>query len=171
MRLAIGTTMTYGEVDSESRHMADAMEIVHTIAIGNVRLTTEQIHNRCMDLVQFLFRGHGHAANSLMGILTVEETAVADHQQTDTGIGTVEERLKTATRHTGHTDVLRVDLVIIGRVLVGILGNNPVDGLYLLLCSRHRTTVAFIVHRDKAGGQDDKPVTGNLVQELIVLPG
>ena len=171
MRLTIGTTMPYGEVDSEGRHMADAMEIVHTIAIGDVRLTTEQIHNRRVDLIQFLLRGHGHTTNSLIGILLVEKSAVTDHQQADTGIGAVEERLQTSTRHTSHTDILRIDLVIIRRVLVGILGNDPIDGLYLLLRSRHRTTIGFLFHGNKAGSQDDKSVAGNLVQELVVLPG
>ena len=46
MRLTIGTAMTYGEVHSKSRYVVDAMEIVHTITIGDIGLTTEQVHNR-----------------------------------------------------------------------------------------------------------------------------
>ena len=48
MGFAIGATMTYGEVGSDSRYMINAVEVVHTIAIGNISLTTQQIHDRCV---------------------------------------------------------------------------------------------------------------------------
>ena len=60
--------------------MINAVEVVHTIAIGNIGLTTQQIHDRRVDLLQLLLWRHGHATHSLMGILLIEESAVADHQ-------------------------------------------------------------------------------------------
>ena len=86
-----------------------------------------------MYLLQFLLRRHGHSAHSLVSVLLVEEAAVADHQCCDTLVGAVEQGLQSAARHTCHADVLRVHLLVEGRLLVRILGDNPVDALYLLL--------------------------------------
>ena len=66
-----------------------------------------------MDLLQLLLRGHGHATYGLASVLLVEESAVADHQRLDTGIGTVEEGLQTTARHAGDTDVLHIDFIIV----------------------------------------------------------
>ena len=113
--------------------MVDSVEVVHTVAVCNIRLAAKDVDNRGVNLLQFLLRGHRHTANSLSGILLVEESAVADHQRGDTRVGAVVERLQTTTRHTGNGNILRVNLLIVGRVLVRILSEGPVNGLYLLL--------------------------------------
>ena len=40
MRFAIGSAMTNGKVGSTSRHVVDLVEVVHTIAIGDILWTT-----------------------------------------------------------------------------------------------------------------------------------
>ena len=171
MGLTIGTTMTHGIVDGTGRHVVDTVEVVHTVLVGDILLATQQIHDRGVDLPQLLLRGHGHTTHGLTGVLLVEETAVADHQQFDTGVGAVEERLQATTRHTCHADAVHVDLLEEGRLGVSVLCEGPVDALDLLFGARHRTLVPLVVHRDESRGQHEVAVRGNLVEEVHVLPG
>ena len=48
MSLTIRTAMTNGIVDGDGRNMLDAMEIVHTVLVGNVFLTAENVDDRRM---------------------------------------------------------------------------------------------------------------------------
>ena len=150
--------------------MLNTLEVVHTIAISDILRTTEHIHNRCMDLLQLFLRRHRHAANSLIGILLVEESAIADHEGRNTWVGTVEQGLQTATRHAGYTDMLGVNLLIIRRFRIAVLGDNPINALNLLLCTRHRTSIGLLIHRDDTRSQHDEAVRSNLVQEIHVFP-
>ena len=101
----------------------------------------------------------------------VEQSTVANHQQGDAWVCTVEQGLKTTARHACHTDVFRVYLVVIGRLLVGILGYHPVDGLYLLLTLRHRTTIPLVGHGDEPRSHNNIAMRGYLVEEFDVLEG
>ena len=40
MRFAVGAAMSYGEVSGTSRHVVDAVEVVHAVLVGDVGLTT-----------------------------------------------------------------------------------------------------------------------------------
>ena len=124
-----------------------------------------------MDFVQFLLRGHGHTSHGLTCVLLVEESAITDHERLDALVCTVEECLQSTARHTGYTDVLHVDLLVVGRCGVGILFDDPVDTLYLLLRARHRPSVIFVLHGDDSRCEDDISLRCNLVEEVHVLPG
>ena len=162
--------MAYGIVHGNSRHMTDTVEVVHTVLVSDVFLTTKNIDNWGMNFFQFFLGRHGHTANGPTCILHLEKAAVANHQQRDTRIGTVEQRLQSAARHTCHTEVLHIYLLIIGRLRVCILRINPVDALNLLLRLRHGTTVGLLIHGDKARSQYQIAMRGNLIQEFVVLP-
>ena len=170
MRLAIGTAVAHGVVDGAGRHVADAMEVVHAVLVGNVFLSPQDVDDGRVNLLQFLFRRHGHSAHGLVGILPVEESAVADHERLDAGIGAVEERLQATAGHAGEADVPDVNLLIQGRLRVGILRIGPVDALYLLLRPRHGAAIGFVVHRNDARCQNQIAVGGNLVEEFVVFP-
>ena len=114
VRLTISASVTNGEVDGTAGNMLDALEVVHTVAIGDILLTTEHIHDRRVDVVEFLLFRHRHATDSLTGILFVEKSAIANHKRLDTWVSTVEERLQATARHTSNTDSLGVNLLIVG---------------------------------------------------------
>ena len=171
MGLTIGTAMPYGEVDGTGRHVVNAVEVIHAVLVGNIFLTTQQIHNGSVNLLQFLLRRHRHTAYSLMGVLLIEETTIADHQSLDALISTVKECLQSTARHTCHADILQVDLLIVGRLRVSILSESPVDALDLLLCTAHRPPVILVHHRDDTRSKHEESVRGNLVQKVHVLPG
>ena len=133
MRLPIGTPMAYGEIGSKGGYVLDAMEIVHPILVSDVFLASEDIDDGAMQIVELLLLGHGHTAYSLVGILLFEESAVANHDGFDARVGTVEEGLQSATRHTGHADVADIEFLVIGRLRIGILSNGPVEAFNLLL--------------------------------------
>ena len=133
VRLTISASVPYWEVDGTAGNMLDALEVVHTIAVGDILRTTEHIHDRCVDFVEFLLLRHRHTTDSLTGILLVEKSAIANHEGLDAWVSTVEERLQTTARHTCDTDSLGVNLLIVGRIGVVVLGNHPVDTLYLLV--------------------------------------
>ena len=86
-----------------------------------------------MQFLQLLLRRHRHATNSLIGILLVKESTIAYHNTGDTRIGTIVQRLQSATRHTSYADMFCINLLIIGRLGVIVLINNPVDALNLLV--------------------------------------
>ena len=85
-----------------------------------------------MQLLQLGLWRHRHATHSLTGIRLFEESAVAYHDSLDTLVGTIEECLQTATRHSCYADVLHVQFLIVRRVRVGILCKSPVNALNLL---------------------------------------
>ena len=124
-----------------------------------------------MDVLQLILLRHWHAAHSLGSVLLVEESAVADHHRRDALVGTVEQGLQAAARHACGADVLRVDLLIVGRGGVGVLAECPVDALNLLSRGRHRAVGGLLFHGDVARGEDEVAVRGNLVEELEVFPG
>ena len=123
-----------------------------------------------MDIVQLLFLRHRHTSYSLTSILLVEKTTIANHQQLDARISTIEECLQTTTRHTCYADILYVKLLIIGRFGVCILSNSPINALNLLLRTRHRTFIPLVNHRDITSCEYDETVRGNLIEEVHVLP-
>ena len=82
-------------VDSNSRHMVDAMEIVHAIGISDVTLATKHIEDWRMNAKQLVLAWHRHIGHGNGRI--DEETTVANHQQCDAGVGTVVECLQTST--------------------------------------------------------------------------
>ena len=88
-----------------------------------------------MDFVQLIFRGHGHATDGLSGILLIKKSAVANHKGSDARVSTVEKGLQSTARHASHTDVLRINLLEIGRSGIFVLSQNPVDALNLLFGS------------------------------------
>ena len=51
MRLAVGAAVTHGEVGCAGRHVVDAMEVVHAVAIGNVALAAQDIDDGHLDLL------------------------------------------------------------------------------------------------------------------------
>ena len=65
VRLTVGTAMTYGIVDGAGRYVADEVEVVHTVLVGDVRRTAQYIYNRCMDVFQLRLLWHWHATDSL----------------------------------------------------------------------------------------------------------
>ena len=95
MRLTIGSTMSNRIVDSNSRHVVDAMEVVHAIGISNVTLATKHIEYWRMNAKQLVLAWHRHIGHGNGRI--DEEAAVANHQQCDTGVGAVVKRLQTST--------------------------------------------------------------------------
>ena len=82
-------------VDSNSRHMVDAMEVVHAIGISDVTLATKHIEDRRMNAKQLVLAWHRHIGHGNGRI--DEEATVANHQQCDAGVGTVVECLQTST--------------------------------------------------------------------------
>ena len=139
MRLVIGTAMTYGQVHCDGRHMLNTLEVVHTVGIGDIALTTKDVDNRTVDLSQLLLGNAGHTRHTtgigatLVALGLLKQSAVADHDRGNALVEAVEECLQTAARHTRDTDVLGVDLLIERTVLIGILLEGPVHRLHLLL--------------------------------------
>jgi len=111
--LAVGAAMAYGQVGSIRGYVADAVEVVHAILVGDVRLAAQEVEHRAVELLQLALGGHRHTALGGVGVLGIEEAAVADHDGRDARVGAVVERLQAAAGHTGSTEVAGVDLVII----------------------------------------------------------
>ena len=82
-------------VDSNSRHMVDAMEVVHAIGISDVTLATKHIEDRRMNAKQLVLARHRHIGHGNGRI--DEEATVANHQQCNAGVGAVVKRLQTST--------------------------------------------------------------------------
>ena len=112
MRLGIGATMTYRQIGSIGRDMSDTAEIIHTVFVGDVRLATKDIYDRCMDLAKLIFRRHRHVGHGAACVLLIEQSAVTYHQSGDSGVGTVEECLQSSARHTSNTEILYIYLLI-----------------------------------------------------------
>ena len=90
--------MTNGQVDGDGWHMTDALEVVHSVVIGNVCLATKDIDDGAVDLLQFGFWHTGHSWHTALTATTIlrllEQSAVADHNRGDTRIEAVEEGLQ-----------------------------------------------------------------------------
>ena len=131
--------MTYGQVHGNGGYMLNALEVVHTVGIGDIGLTTQDVDNRTVNLRQLLLGHAGHTGHTtgigatFVALGLLEQSAVADHDRGNALVKTVKECLQTAARHSRDTDVLGVDLLIERTLLVGILLKGPVHRLHLLL--------------------------------------
>ena len=112
MRLGIGATMTYRQIGCIGWHMSDTTEIIHAVFVGDIRLAAKDIYDRRMDLAELILRRHRHVGNCAACVLLIKQSAVADHQSGDSGVGTVEESLQSSARHTCHAEILYIYLLI-----------------------------------------------------------
>ena len=96
MRLTISAAVANREVGSAGRNVFDQVEVVHAIFVGNILLTTQNVDDGRVNILQFRFVRHRHVANGLSAIAVLEESAVTDHQSLDARVGTVVQRLQTA---------------------------------------------------------------------------
>ena len=76
--------MAYGQVHGDGGHVVDALEVVHTVVVGNVSLAAEDVDDGAMNLLQLRLGHARHAAHARAAALNlVEQAAVADHNRGD----------------------------------------------------------------------------------------
>ena len=153
----------------EGGHLVQAVEVIHAVHVGDVGLAAEDVDHGNLDVLEFLLLGHRHTRNGRGRIQ--EQAAVADHDGLEARVGGVVEGLQSTAGHAGRGDGIHVDASVVRAVLVGVLGNGPVDGLKLLGGGRLRSAIRFLFHRDIAGSDHQEALRGDLVEELVVFPG
>ena len=107
--------------------------------------------------------------------IVYNQTAVANHNGLQTLVLADFESLQTAAGHTGRRDTLGVNLAVILAVLVGILRENPVNGIGQLArlsaaAATHSAaeTALRTLFRHRTDCNDDDSLRCNLIQEIDV---
>ena len=84
IRLMICTTMSYIHISNENRYVIYLREIVHSILIGNVRRSSQQIKRRSVYLFQVFFAKSRHTGRPAGWV--GKNTAIANYHCTNSWI-------------------------------------------------------------------------------------